>query len=211
MIPFPFNHRGSAKTASEIDRENTTPIELSGILNRAASALQTLMERGKFAEPAGVVAAKEEFREHGDRVRGWVKECALINSRIPFTERKALYTSFERYSESDHGKGLRAAEFYARLKQIDGVREKTLNGKRGFSKSQPHRHRHRRAILRRHAVPVRQSLQEQQDHGAGLAYARTPHEHEPTRWSEILYYPLWDQTVPPLVQNGNDRDVLKVA
>jgi putative DNA primase/helicase len=132
VLPFPFNHRESTRTAAEIDREITTAGELSGILRRAVGGLRVLLGRGAFVAPPSAVEAKETFRVHGDRVRGWLEECAVLAPGV-FTARKVLYESFTIWTEDDHGQAPRSAEFYARLEQIDGVQPVKRRGERGFT------------------------------------------------------------------------------
>lgn len=136
VLPFPFNHRDSTRTADEIDRANTTPEELTGILRHAVAGLRVLMERGRFIEPKSVVEAKDKFRTHGDWVRGWLKECAVLAPKAD-TKRTILYSSFCEFTEGDHQKPMRAAEFYARLDQLEGVHQVTVKGDRFFRGIKP--------------------------------------------------------------------------
>lgn len=133
MLPFPNRLAGSGLTADQVDRANTSPEELSGILRHAVGALPYLIARGHLDDPChppSVTACKNDFRAHGDRVRAWLEDCT---APAPHAEikRSLLYQSFRAYIEEDeHGKPLRDRDFYARLEQVPGVSYVTIHGER---------------------------------------------------------------------------------
>lgn len=77
VIPF-----GRTFTEEEADpkllSKLTTPQELSGLLVQAVSALNHLMERGRFQTPASVTEAGQAYRDKLDTVRGFVADESTI-------------------------------------------------------------------------------------------------------------------------------------
>jgi len=133
MIHFPNDYTNSGKLDSEIDAAITTPMELSGVLNRAVPALRDLMKRGRFVLPDSCVEVKEEFRRHGDRVLAWLNDRCRVSPECGLISRTLLYDSYKSYVEDEGGKPMSRQKFFERLGKIPGVHAHKSRGLRCFT------------------------------------------------------------------------------
>ncbi len=71
---LPFN-RTFTEAERDVQLVDKLIAELPGILVWALEGLQRLRARGRFAEPAATVEAKEEYRLAANTVQQWLEEC----------------------------------------------------------------------------------------------------------------------------------------
>jgi putative DNA primase/helicase len=101
-LVVPFNTVFSGKTAipaEMLDAQLAKPTELSGVLNKALSALPRL--RGGFTESASMKKAWEELRATTDPLAVWLDQCTVSSpeSVIPCAELLRAYNQ----SAREHG------------------------------------------------------------------------------------------------------------
>lgn len=109
----------------------TTPAELSGLLTRAVTGLQRLMDRGRFPAPASVVVAGEQYRDRLDTVRGFVNDECVIHLEAK-VERSKLYKSYRTWSTESGRLPVSVTTFNEHLRQRYPMRinERTVHGTR---------------------------------------------------------------------------------
>ena len=110
------------------------PRRTSGALVLAVAGLRRLMDRGKFAEPASVVAAGEQYRDRLDSARGFVADACVLHLSA-WTPRTALYKAYRTWCQDSGKFPVSAENFYARLRQDypGQVEERGRNGVRGVA------------------------------------------------------------------------------
>ena len=81
VVPFEMTFEATDKIPSEVlDSRLAQERELSGVLNRALTALPELRRRGDFLETASTRAAWEEFRETTDPLAVWLDRNTISSS-----------------------------------------------------------------------------------------------------------------------------------
>jgi len=115
IVPMERRFEGAA-CDPHLEEKLTTPAELAGTLVLAVAGLRRLMERGRFAEPASVVSAGEQYRDRLDSDRGFVADACVL-SLDAWTPRTALYKAYRAWCQDSGKFPVSAENFYARLRQ----------------------------------------------------------------------------------------------
>jgi putative DNA primase/helicase len=94
ILPFPNSFSGAARDPG-LRARLSTPEELSGVLVRAVRGLRSLMDRGRFQEPASVLEALGEFERESDPVRAFLAECTVrATGSMTQKDLHTLYTAW---------------------------------------------------------------------------------------------------------------------
>ncbi len=134
-IVIPMERRiAEEQVDSHLAAKLTTESELEGLLVRAVEGLRRLMARGRFELPPAVQAARGQYRERLDTVRGFVaEECEL--ALFAWTLRTALYRAYRTWAQDGGRLPVSAVTFYDHLRRNHPgqVEERTRQGSRGFA------------------------------------------------------------------------------
>jgi P4 family phage/plasmid primase-like protien len=95
----------------------TSPMELSGLLNRCLAVLPALRSRGGFAQTETTTAARLEFQEHTDPLAVWIDRHTELDVSGIVTK-KDLFLSYSSASAEAGRPVAPAKTFYAAVKQL---------------------------------------------------------------------------------------------
>jgi len=131
IVPFDRTFAPGERDPRVLDRL-TTPAELSGLLNRALPALETVRRTGRFVATPSTDRAAERFRIDSDSVAGYVDECCRLDPAAE-TTRKALFAGYRDWCQANGRQPLAAQRFYERLRAPAlGLAETATRGVRKF-------------------------------------------------------------------------------
>jgi putative DNA primase/helicase len=130
IINFPNE---PAKPDRDLKDRLCQPGSLQAIAVRAVLALRVLMDAGNFDHGLSADAAHLEFAMRNNKLLAWIDDMAYFDPSCWYP-RDTLLTSFRLWDgrQNPSGKGINAATFYERLRQIPGLRDSKIHGNRGF-------------------------------------------------------------------------------
>ena len=112
VIPFPNSFQGSsAIDAEELHRRLTSPLELSGVLNRCLPILRILLRRGSYTASTSMTDAFADFRDMTDPTISWLSTNTRLDPK-GFVIRGELHREYVRYC-TEHGFPVPSRESFA--------------------------------------------------------------------------------------------------
>lgn len=134
ILPMERRIEGTEMCDPHLALKLSSPAEMQGALVLAVGGLRRLMERGRFSEPATVVAAGEQYRDRLDSARGFVTDACVLHLDA-WTPRAALYKAYKTWCVEAGKYPVSAENFYARLRMDypGRVEERGRQGVRGWA------------------------------------------------------------------------------
>jgi len=129
-VVVPMNQRITDEDPRLIEKL-TTEAELEGLLVKAVSGLNRLMERGKFKLPPSVQAARREYRERLDTVEAFLSEECILSPQA-WIARPELYGKYQKWATDGGRPPVSAIVFNDRLRE--GFGDRIHEGTRGGGK-----------------------------------------------------------------------------
>lgn len=79
VVPFDARFRGTGQeiTRKDLDARLSTPVELSGMLNKTITAWSVIQQQGRLSEPESVKAAFREFHMMTDPMSSWLEQFTI--------------------------------------------------------------------------------------------------------------------------------------
>jgi putative DNA primase/helicase len=131
IIPFPFTFKGK-KANRDLISKLTTENELSGLLNCAVTGLKRVFKNRDFTENETTREALQDYKIENDSIAAFVSAMCRLNKNDR-VERSTLYIKFTIFCEGEGRNKIGRKLFYSGIRELQGVRDKTIKGERFFS------------------------------------------------------------------------------
>jgi putative DNA primase/helicase len=129
LIEFPNTFEGENADKNLIEKL-TTPYELSGLLNRALSALEVLLERGDYSYNKTVEEVERMYLINSNSVAAFADEC--IEPGADDTPKQLVYEEYKNWSENNNIKPLKYTTFCKRFKKLGYPDNRKSTGNRDY-------------------------------------------------------------------------------
>lgn len=118
VFPFERTFAPTEQTPRrELDARLAQPMELSGVLNRALSALDGITRRGRLSQSESTRRAMMEFQEQTDPLAAWLDRFTTLNPPA-ITSKKDLHITYGSYADSSGRPPLSPKSFYSGVKRL---------------------------------------------------------------------------------------------
>jgi putative DNA primase/helicase len=130
IVPFPFTFKGRKANRNLISKL-TTKDEMSGLLNRAVTGLKRVFKNRDFTENETTREALQDYKIENDSILAFITDKCRQDKKY-CVERTTLYHSFTLFCAAEGRNTVGRKLFYSGIRELQGVRDKTINGRRFF-------------------------------------------------------------------------------
>jgi putative DNA primase/helicase len=128
ILPFDRKHRGAGHEDKTLLAKLTTPIELSGLLNKALDGLGRLRRQDGFTSTAAACDAAERFRIDADSAAGFCDENCTIHDSARIAK-PALFQAYKAWCDENNRRPVAAVRFGRRLRELHRLDEVASEGR----------------------------------------------------------------------------------
>lgn len=132
VVPFPRTIPDESRLPEhQLDAELHRPHELEGLFVKAVSALQQLMDRGRFDPPESVLAATGQFRRDTDPIAQFLEEETVLDPD-EWIPRSDVARRYRAWCDEAGRRPVASSRLYNRVEVLPGVEQFITRGERRF-------------------------------------------------------------------------------